>query len=200
MRRLAIVLGLVGLLAATLALPAALAEPADADAERSTSEVFTLPDEQLVVGASSTLIRTPAGVSFVLQTTGLEAGHAVTVWWMVFDHPEYCSAPCSMDDLSNPMVDASVLYAAGTVIGASGTLNLAGALRVGDADGALRDPEMGTGTGLDNPEGAAIYLVVRDHGLADPAIVDEQIHTFDVCNPEGVENCTDLQISMHQVS
>jgi hypothetical protein len=36
-------------------------------------------------------------------------------------------------------------------------------------------------------------LVVRDHGPADPGRVDEQIHTFGVCNP----TCTDLQMSMH---
>jgi hypothetical protein len=38
-----------------------------------------------------------------------------------------------------------------------------------------------------------VVLVVRDHGLLDPSQVDQQILTFDACNP----TCTDLQISMH---
>lgn len=188
-RRLAVVsvlvLGLLGLVTATALSPAGAAT-------RSTSPVITISGSSVV--GSSTLTRTRTSVSFALRTTGLEGGHAVTVWWMVFNHPQYCTDTCDMDDLSNPEVDASVLYAAGTVVGASGRLNLAGALRVGDADGALAG--MGTGTGLQNPAGAAVYLVVRDHGPADPAIVEEQIHTFHVCNP----TCTDLQISMHQPS
>jgi hypothetical protein len=180
-----LVLGLLGLVTTTSLIPAGAAT-------RSTSPVITISDGSVV--GSSTLTRTRTSVSFALRTSGLEARHAVTVWWMVFNQPQSCTGTCDMDDLSNPQVDASVLYAAGTVVGAAGRLNLAGSLRVGDADGALAG--MGTGTGLQNPAGAAIYLVVRDHGLADPAIVEEQIHTFHVCNP----TCTDLQISMHQPS
>jgi hypothetical protein len=37
-----------------------------------------------VVG-TSTLTRTGSGISFSLSTTGLESGHAVTVWWMVLN-------------------------------------------------------------------------------------------------------------------
>jgi hypothetical protein len=38
--------------------------------------------------------------------------------------------------------------------------------------------------------------MVRDHGPAKRGIVQQQSHTFDVCNP----TCTDLQMSAHLAS
>jgi hypothetical protein len=57
----------------------------------------------MVVG-TSTLTRTESGVSFTLQTTGLDPGHAVTIWCMV----------------TNPDGGVAVLYATGRVIGKNG--------------------------------------------------------------------------------
>jgi hypothetical protein len=78
------------------------------------------------------LTRTDRGISFTLQTSGLEPGHAV--------------------------------YA------------------------------MGTDTTLEDALQATVYLVVRDHGPANPRTVNAQIHTFGVCNT----SFTDLQMSVHQ--
>jgi hypothetical protein len=93
--------------------------------------------------------------SFRVRTTGLAAGHADTLWVMVFNHPERCSHPprpgvqCGIGDLEpfggDPAIDSSVLYGAGHVIGATGRATFAGTLAVGDADGAL------FGNGLTNP-------------------------------------------------
>jgi hypothetical protein len=69
---------------------------------------------------------------------------------------------------------------------------------VGDTDGVINK-----GPRLLDAQGANVVLVVRDHGVADPSIVDvnKQIHTFDVCNPptrpDEPLSCTDLQMSMH---
>jgi hypothetical protein len=83
---------------------------------------------------TSTLTRTDSGMSFSLQTSGLQAGHAVTVWWMVF----------------NPDGSVSVQYAAGHVIAH---------LQVGDTDGVING-----GPGLLDAQGAEVVLVVLDHG------------------------------------
>jgi hypothetical protein len=69
---------------------------------------------------TSTLTRTGSGISFSLRTTGLQAGHAVTVWWLVF----------------NPDGSVSVQYAAGHVIDEGGAAEFGVHLSVGDTDGS----------------------------------------------------------------
>jgi hypothetical protein len=161
-RRIVVALALVGLLCAFLVTRAGAAT-------QSTSPVATFAGKQV---GSSTLTRTGSGISFSLSTTGLEAGHAVTIWWMVF----------------NPDGSLSVQYAAGHVIDQGGAAEFGGHLRVGDTDGVINN-----GPGLLDANGANVVLVVRDHGPAKPGTVSEQIHTFGTCNP----TCTDLQMSMH---
>jgi hypothetical protein len=167
-RRLLVALALVGLLSA---IPLAHAGAAT----QTTSNVTLLADPSVVVG-TSTLTRTDSGISFSLETSGLEPGHAVTVWWMV----------------ANPDGGVAVLYAAGHVIDDSGTATFGGYLQVGDSEGYV----MGTDTTLEDALGATVYLVVRDHGPANPSTVYKQIHTFGTCNT----SCTDLQMSVHQPS
>jgi hypothetical protein len=156
-RRILVALALVGLLSVVLISRATAAT-------QTTSPVTTFAGATV---GTSTLTRTASGISFSLQTSGLQAGHAVTVWWMVF----------------NPNGSVSVQYAAGHVVDEGGAAEFGGSL-----EGVING-----GPGLLDALGANVVLVVRDHGPADPARVDEQIQTFDVCNP----TCTDLQISMH---
>jgi len=167
-RRLLVALALVGLLSA---IPLTQAGATT----QTTSNVTLISDPSVVVG-TSTLTRTDSGISFSLQTSGLEPGHAVTVWWMVV----------------NPDGGVAVLYAAGHVIDDSGTAEFGGYLQVGDSDGYA----MGTDTTLEDALEATVYLVVRDHGPADPRTVYKQIQTFGECNT----SCTDLQMSVHQPS
>ena len=169
-RRLIVTFILVGLLAA---IPLSRAGAAT----QTTSDVTLISDPSVVVG-TSTLTRTDSSISFSLSTTGLEPRHAVTIWWMVV----------------NPDGGVAVLYAAGHVIDEDGTAEFGGSLKVGDSRGY----EMGDDRRLEDALGATVFLVVRDHGPAKPGIVNEQIHTFGVCNPEGVEHCTDLQLSVHE--
>jgi hypothetical protein len=161
-RRILVALALVGLLSVVLISRAGAAT-------QTTSPVTTFAGA--VVG-TSTLTRTDSGISFSLSTTGLQGGHAVTIWWMVF----------------NPNGPLSVQYAAGHVIDEGGAAEFGGYLQEGDTDGVIND-----GPGLLDATGANVVLVVRDHGPAKPGIVEQQIHTFGACNP----TCTDLQISMH---
>ena len=184
-RRIPVALVLIGLLSVVLVSRASAAT-------QTTSPVTTF--DGTVVG-SSTLTRTDKAISVDLHTSGLTAGDAVTIWWMVFNHPEACTSGatgggprCGMADIGNAAADLSVLYAAGHVIDDSGVADFGGKLDVDDAEGAIM------GSGLHDPAGADVTLVVHDHGPADPATVSQQIHTFDACNP----GCTDLQMSVHQ--
>jgi hypothetical protein len=161
-RRILVALALIGLLSVVLVSRAGAAT-------QTTSPVATFAG---AATGTSTLTRTASGIAFSLTTSGLEAGHAVTVWWMVF----------------NPDGPLSVQYAAGHVIDEGGAAEFGGYLSVGDTEGVING-----GPGLLDATGANVVLVVRDHGPADPGRVNQQVHTFDVCNP----TCTDLQISMH---
>ncbi len=178
-RRLLVGFIVLGLLSA-IPLSRAGAAPR---AIRSISNVTLMSDPNTVVG-TSTLTRTASGISFSLQTSGLEPGHAVTIWWMVI----------------NPDGEVAVLYAAGHVIDESGTAEFGGYLQVGDSDGYV----MGDDRSLEDALQATVILVVRDHGPAKPGMVEEQIHTFGVCNPPTLPgeplSCTDLQMSMHTVA
>jgi hypothetical protein len=164
-RRILVALAVVGLLSVVLISRAGAAT-------QTTSKVVTFAGKEV---GSSTLTRTDSGISFSLSTSELEAGHAVTIWWMVF----------------NPNGSLSVQYAAGHVIDDSAVAEFGGALQVGDTDGVING-----GPGLLDAQGANVVLVVRDHGPARPDIVQQQIQTFNVCNP----TCTDRQMSMHTAS
>lgn len=169
-----------------------------AAATSSTSAVFRFPSPTTttltqVAGARSTVVRNAGGATMTLHTGELHTGDAVTVWWVVFNHPSACTSGhfglhCGPGDLGRPETGASVLYAAGHVIGGDGVGDFGGRLRVGDTSGALFGP------GLTNPADADIHLVVHDHGPADPALLPDEIHSFGVCNT----TCHDVQVSVHE--
>jgi hypothetical protein len=161
-RRILVALALVGLLSVVLI-------------SRAGADIPTRSPVTTFAGApvgTSTLARTDSGMAFSLSTTELQAGNAVTIWWMIF----------------NRNGSVSVQYAAGHVIDDGGAAEFGGALQEGDTEGVING-----GPGLLDAQGANVVLVVRDHGPADPRMVEQQIHTFGACNP----TCTDLQISMH---
>ncbi len=161
----------------------------------TTTTVRSFSDGNVVPGSSASLIRTDAGVSATLATTGLPVGDVVTMWWVVFNHPENCSGPsaghpfqCGRSDLGNPAVEASVLFATGRVISDGGAAYYGAHLSVGDTSGALFGP------GLLFPSSAHVHLVLHDHGPADPRIVSQELHSFDVCNP----TCVDIQFAVFE--
>jgi hypothetical protein len=193
-RRILVALALVGLLSVVLVSRAGAAT-------RTTSDVTWMSDG--TTAGTSTLTRTDSGIALVLHTSGLQAGHTVTIWWMVFNHPEACisgattEAPddprCGMADMNNSAAGLSVLYAAGNIVDEDGEADFGAYLQEGDTDGALP----GMGLGLLDAAAADVHLVVRDHGPAKPGMIVEQIQTFDdFCNP----TCTDLQMSIHEAS
>jgi hypothetical protein len=148
----------------TLGVGVASAAPAD----RSTQPVVQVWDGTPV--GTSSLVRTDTGISASFHSSGLPAGQAVTLWFVVFNTPGACTAPgCGLDDiLFNPAAGADFLVGAGHVIGGSGIGNFGGHLAVGDTSGSAF-PEIGMPdrpVGLTNPRGAQVGLLVHSHGPA----------------------------------
>ncbi len=170
------------------------------------SSVHWLSDLSDVEGATAQLTRTRSSVSYSFRTTGLEKGHVVTMWWVIFNNPDACenpipaiSADCGLPDLFNPDVRASVMGGDGHLVGESGKSTHAGHLREGEII-TFHPAFVGT-PGLLDAMGAEIHLVLRTHGPAIPGMIDEMRTTFEAgCTPEssagfgdGPNECADLQ-------
>jgi hypothetical protein len=201
-----------------LSAVAALALQAPVEGNRFSSERITVSDVywgDSIVG-SSMLVRTPNGISFTYHTSWLDAavGHAVTLWIVVFNHPEFCAtSPCTDADLFNPAVQGDFLLGAGHVIGGSGTGNFGGHLQVGDtSQSGLAEAGWGPAVGL--LEGltfsAEIQMAIHSHGPAVPGeVLKAQLSSFlGGCRilldppdfPDEVGECTTFQSSIHQPS
>ncbi len=161
---------LVAVMMVGVVVPAAADEPV-------TSDVHSLSSGEDVGDAQ--LVRGPNGVSMELTTTQLDPGAAYTVWWVVFNNPEYCVDGCDASDSGIPEVQATVLAAAGHVVGATGQSSFAGHLQVGDTSGDSFPPLLpGDSVGLVDVMKAEIHLAVRTHGTPIAGMVAEQISTF----------------------
>lgn len=208
----------VAVLSLTLGMGAALATPA----ARSTRPVFWTWDPTTPIG-TSTLVRTDGGISATFHSSGLPAGHAVTMWFVVFNEPEACFAtPCGLPDLLfNEDAEGDFLVGAGKVIGGSGSGDFGGHLQVGDVRGSAF-PEIGMAersVGLTNPRGAQVGLLLHSHGPKVPGqLLASQLSSFtggcdvflgdlelpgsgiadgpeDV--PQAVGECSTIQVSLH---
>ena len=139
------------------------------------SQVFWIWDASAVTG-TSTLTRTDTGISAVLHTSELSPGHAMTLWFIVFNNPSACaSSPCSIEDLLlNPAVQGDFLIGAGNIVGGTGQAVFGGALQVGDSRGSgwieIGNPDRAVG--LLDPRHAEIHLAVHSHG---PALTGEEL-------------------------
>jgi hypothetical protein len=184
----------------------------------TTSPVYWNWDPATVAGSSS-LVRTDAGVSFTYHTSSLPPGQVVTVWIVVFNHPENCATrPCTAPaDVFNPAVQGDFLYGGGHVIGGSGRGNFGGFLPVNDPSGSglieIGFPEMAVG--LLNPLTAEIHLALHSHGPAGSGqVLKAQLSSFlggclTFLGPDGIADgpedmpvavgeCSTFQYSIHQ--
>jgi hypothetical protein len=134
---------------------------------------------------TSQLVRTPNGVNFTLSTTGLTAGHAYTLWIVIFNNPDGCTdgtpgfSNCGPMDVVNAAARPDMMYAAGNIAGGAGRGTFAGRRHLGDLTGSANAPVLLPAFGLENPGGAEIHLVVHDHGLKIPAFLPDMIQTID---------------------
>ena len=172
-----------------------------ANTKRATSgTVYTFADMSPV--GTSTLRRTTNAIAAEYITSELTENDAYSLWWVVFDAPEYCSAPgCGIDDVMqaisggpNPSQVSMIGAVDGSVAGADGRAHYRGTLKQYDTSQAA------FGDGLDNPMTAEIHYVLRTHGPAIPGLINQQITTADGgCRPgqpnEGM--CVDVQFAVH---
>ncbi len=148
-------------------------------------------------GSQAQLVTDGRGASLQVQTSGLTPGHAVTLWWMIFNYPENCSdGVCGVDDAfpspGNKAAGASVSFAAGQVIGSDGRANFDTHISAGGNAAPWA-------VGLLSPRTAEYHFVLRDHGAAVPGLVTKQILAVGgggctQCPPEvGESYCIDVQ-------
>ena len=189
---------LVPVLAASLAA-GVIALPAQADpAQRTVSPVTLFMSNTVVPDAWAALVRTDTGIAATLHTSGLAPGSAATLWWVVFNNPAYCAPgpvgpECGGDDLDNPLVQASVQFASGHVIGGEGRAHYGAYLSEGDTSGCAA--AFLPCSGLIDSRTAVVHLIVRSHGQALPGAIDEQIGSFNGgCNP----TCMNVQAAVFE--
>lgn len=160
--------------------------PALAGAVTSASPVVTFPGLQPHDG-ESTVTRTKNGANFRFTTSGLEPGHAYTLWVVVWNAPELCIDGCDGIDLFTEAARPDMLYGAGTVVGESGRATFSGRIRVGDASGSVQAPIGLAANGLTDPYDAEIHFIVKDHGPKLSAYMPDMIHTLaGGCTDSGI--------------
>lgn len=167
-----------------------------------TTPAFSVP----ILGGSSTLWRTwrtNGAVSLAIQGAGLTPGDVYTVWWAIFNHPEFCTAPgCAPKDFpqngGDPGVQASLGWATGRVADEFGQASFAAHLVSGEGFPG----QVLFGPGLLNARGAEIHAVVRSHGPA-AALTSAQLEAaltteLGGCAPNnGPNTCANKQVARH---
>jgi hypothetical protein len=166
-----------------------------AQAESSKTSIQPLRVAGTVIpGTGSILVRTKEGVGATLHTFGLVPGNVYTLWVAVFNNPKECATnPCTVADVPNLDVQAVILWGSGQIAGEDGTADFGAFRAVGDTSGSAG---LGTGTALENPFKAQIHLVVRSHGPVIPAMLSDQLSTFDGGCPPNT--CANVQAAPHQ--
>jgi len=204
----------------------AAATPAQgpAGSAMATSDLYRFADMEVVEGAHAQLIRTPDALRIRTHTTELDHGHVMTLWWIIFNHPEHCEhgadgMSCGEGDLFHGPdgatgVEPACVYADGSLVGGNGGARFHDRITLGHGP---RDscidffvdlvPELeGTDHGLTNPMGAEVHLVVRSHGPRIPGMVSQQRSTFaggctEFLAPGATHElepgeCSDLQLAL----
>jgi hypothetical protein len=135
--------------------------------------------------AGASLSRNNDGVLGTISTSGLTPGHVVTVWWAIFNNPEFCASPiCAPSDFNNPLVNGSLQFGGGTIADAGGRADFTSYLAVGDNTGFYLNPAFpnlpNPAPGIVDTKKAQIHLAIRTHGAPnpDPAILAQQLSSF----------------------
>ena len=135
--------------------------------------------------AGASLSRNNDGVLGTISTSGLTPGHVVTLWWAVFNNPQFCATSgCAASDLNNPAVNGSLQFGGGIIVGAGGRADFSGYLAEGDNTGFYLNPAFpnmpNPSPGIVDTKRATIHLVIRTHGAAspDPTILSQQLTSF----------------------
>lgn len=156
-----------------------------------------------VVDGATVLVRdrNQNSVTANLSSRALEPDTAYSIWWAVFNQPQYCAEQfnCVVNDLEvfggDSRIQASVFWAGGVLSDQAGIANISLNLRQGTTTRELfaqTEPH-----GLQNLMGAEIHLVLRTHGPAGVAgRIAEQIGSANMgCPPD---DCQLVLASIHR--
>lgn len=174
-----------------------------------------------ITGTFSMLERSDDAVASRIRTAATP-GHAVTIWYVIFNAREHCNGgACGEDDIfingdptqgfNATQIEAariSVVYGGdGDVVNPGGRVALDGGLAEGEVPTGsfpvvIGDPDDGAPvpspvTGVEDAMTAEIHIVLQDHGLAqeDPELLEVQLTGFNTaCNPD----CVDVQFAVHK--
>jgi len=157
-----------------------------ASSEKSKADVTVKGSDPVVVAGNSKLVRNANGISFTVETSMLEPGHAFTVWVKVHEP-----------------VGTIVTLFGGSLSDKKGEAKFGGHLSTGpipDADG-VTVKSSGDGN-FDTPFTSKVTLVIRDHGPKIPGQVYYQTHSLNGgCLPgepnDGDGKCTSVQQAVH---
>lgn len=142
---------------------------------------------------SSKLVRNSSGLHADFSTSGLAPDQAMTLWFIVFNHPESCEAGpfmCSVEDMgADRAAQGDFLLVSGHVIGDNGNATFGGSLKTGDVGGSgLAEfpggclpglPDCGGPVGIVNLDGALVILAVHSHGPAQTGqLLKSQISSY----------------------
>lgn len=165
------------------------------------TQVHVIATGAVVPQAGASLARNNVGVLGEISTSGLTPGHVATLWWAIYNNPEFCATPgCAPPDLNNPLVNGSLQFGGGTIVGAGGRADFSGYLAEGDNTGFYLNPMFpnmpNPSPGIVDAKTATIHMAIRSHGpaSADPAVLALQLTTFQggcsMSNP-----CSTLQVA-----
>ncbi|MEO6590312.1 MAG: hypothetical protein ABIP06_13520 [Pyrinomonadaceae bacterium] len=153
--------------------------------------------------AGASLSRNNDGVLGTISTSGLTPGHVITLWWAIFNNPEFCANPvCAPSDFNNPAVNGSLQFGGGTLADAGGRASFMGYLAEGDNTGFYLNPAFpnlpNPSPGIVNTKKAQIHLAVRTHGMPNPnpVIYQQQLTSFQGGCSVAMPPCATVQAAL----
>jgi hypothetical protein len=164
----------------------------------ATSAIGEFPGSSSGISGQATLTRSADGLSVDQDFVGLTPGYAYTIWWVIFDNPQGCAAACMPSDLGRRQAQATLVNGGGFVADGN-TRFYSSDLARHDVEGA--QVQAGDPSGVDNPYGAEVHLVLRNHGAAeaDAADLALQISTFgQFCNLPIVGGCQNVTAAVFE--
>lgn len=169
---------------AVLALGAASAHAEGTQTYSQIVNTFVPGNPAAVLPSAVELRRSPAGVDLSARLSGLTPNAAYSAWWVIFNKPGRCTAPCGMDDVLSGV--GQVFNATGYLSGADGVANVTAHLDRGPIPAGV-DRRSNTApalnpafeVGLRQPITSEIHLVIaRLHGPMIAGRVAEQTTRF----------------------
>ena len=125
-------------------------------------------------GTTALLVTGPDGASMHLNSKELTPGHAVTIWFVALQNPHLCEKnPCTpVEAMGTPAMETVAVNGGGTVVPASGMIEVSAHLPIGAVPTNLFD------TDFVSPETAEYHLVIHDHGPLIPELASDMLSSF----------------------